>query len=91
MGFHFIKPLFPLGKTYATRGIAALGIDVAQLLHRHECGDWGDLGAEDKQANEVALLVGERILSCYKTTEAKIYVITEWNRSITTVMLAEEY
>lgn len=93
MGIYHSKPLFELGRTLATAGAAALGLDLANYLHRHRCGDWGEgLGTEDKQANEVALLVGERILSCYQIgDDVRIYVITEWNRSYTTVMLPEEY
>jgi len=86
-----MKALFPLGQTFATRGIVDLGVYVAPLLHRHSCGDWGDLDSTDKQANESALLAGERILSCYRIGGSKVYVITEWDRTMTTVMLAEEY
>ena len=93
MGIYFVKPLFALGKTYATAGAAALGLDLTRYLLRHSCGDWGEgFGEEDKQANEVALLVGERLLSCYEVNDRiRIYVITEWDRSYTTILLSEEY
>ena len=60
---------------------------------RHHCGDWGEeLCAEDKQANEDALKDGIRLLSCYRTAKgARLYIITEWNRSLTTTLLPEEY
>ena len=62
-------------------------------LRRHHCGDWGDeLGTEDKQANEDALAVGTRLLSCYRTTGGdRLYIITEHDRSRTTVLLPSEY
>lgn len=61
------------------------------LVSRHLAGDWGDLGKEDKQANEDAIQHGDRILSMYQLKGEKFYVITEWDRSATTVMLAEDY
>ena len=92
MGFHLMHPCFPLGKVYATKGAIALGIDLAAYVHRHHCGDWGDeLCQEDKEANEAALKNGLRLLSRYSTPGGSIYVITEWDRSATTLLLPEEY
>ena len=93
MGIHLMQPRFPLGKTYATTGALTLNVDIAFYLRRHHCGDWGEeLCAEDKQANEDALVYGTRLLSCYRTrTGARLYIITEWNRSMTTLLLPEEY
>lgn len=96
MGIHLLQPRFQLGKTYATAGVAAwaerCGIDLSRYMRRHHCGDWGDLDADDKQANEDALSNGTRIFSAYHLTAGrKIYIITEHDRSMTTVMLAEEY
>ena len=93
MGFHLMQPCFPLGKVYATPGAMALGIDLAAYLRRHHCGDWGDeLCEEDKLANEAALRDRTRLLSCYRTPAGdRLYVITEWDRSATTVLLPEEY
>lgn len=92
MAYHIMKPRFPLGRTVATSGAIALEIDLSHYLFRHHCGDWGDLCDEDRQANESALIHGERILSCYKLPEGrKIFIITEWDRSSTCVMLSEEY
>ena len=52
MGFRLMQPRFPLGRTLATPGALALGVDLAAYLRRHHCGDWGDeLDAEDKQMN----------------------------------------
>jgi predicted acetyltransferase len=90
------KPLFELGQTVATPGaIEALqqaGISAASLLRRHQCGDWGDLEDEDLSENKRALNQWARIFSSYQITEAtKIWVITEADRSVTTVLLPEDY
>lgn len=63
------------------------------FLARHARGDWGDLCEEDKGANDTAYRCGEgRILSSYKTkTGEKIWIITEADRSATTILLPEEY
>ena len=61
-------------------------------LDRHRRGDWGDVGKEDWQANERALKHGERLLSVYHAADGtKFYVISEWDRSATTVLLPEDY
>ena len=88
-----ITPRFPLGKTYATPGALALGVDLLAFLRRHHCGDWGEeLCAEDKRANEDALIEGTRLLSCYRTPAGeRLYIITEWNREMTTILLPAEY
>ena len=92
MAYHIMKPRFPLGKTVATSGAIALGIDLTRYLFRHHCGDWGELCEEDKQANEDALEHNTRLLSCYKTPKGdRLYVITEHDRSVTTILLPEEY
>ena len=93
MGIHLMQPRFPLGKTYATPGALALNVDLTKYLRRHHCGDWGvELCAEDKQANEDALVQGTRLLSCYRIrNDARLYIITEWNREMTTALLPEEY
>jgi hypothetical protein len=62
------------------------------LLHRHQIGDWGDLDDEDKKENELSVKEGFRILSAYELeTGVKVWVITEWDRSVTTILLPEEY
>lgn len=87
---------FALGQTTMTAGIAEAArrgeVNPAQLLQRHVSGDWGDLGPGDKQMNEDAVRTGEdRILSAYMVNGQKVYVITEWDRSYTTVLFASEY
>ena len=92
MAYNIMTPRFPLGRTVATPGALALGIDLASYMRRHHCGDWGDLCEEDKQANESALADGTRILSCYRVGGGKrIYIITEAGRAMTTILLPEEY
>lgn len=84
------KPLFSLGRTLATPGALAemekAGIVPFTLLARHSCGDWGDLDGEDKQANDDDLLHGGRIFSAYVVGGVKFWVITEADRSSTTIL-----
>lgn len=89
---------FNLGQTVMTRGIAneiEHNSTFAQFVHtsfiRHTNGDWGELGEEDKQANEYALENGDRLFSAYKKEDWKIYIITEWDRSYTTILFPNEY
>lgn len=89
-------PLFPLGQVAATPGALEVLDPYPGLLHRlisrHVRGDWGDLDAEDHRANNDALKHGSRIFSAYLTPEnVKIWVITEADRSATTLLLPEEY
>ena len=90
------NPLFELGRTVATPGaIEALqqsGVLAASLLVRHHCGDWGELCEEDIARNNEALRYGSRLFSSYQITETiKIWVITEADRSVTTLLLPEDY
>jgi len=66
--------------------------DVQQALRRHLTGDWGDCEPEDAAANDLALAEGDRLLSVYYTAEkVRFWVITEADRSTTTVLLPEDY
>ena len=93
MPYEIMQPRFPVGMTYATPGALALEVDLMKYMHRHHCGDWGEeLCSEDKAANEQALKDGSRLLSCYRTPAGdRLYIITEWDRSVTTIMLPSEY
>ena len=85
---------FPLGRTVITQGARAeLGPgDLLSALRRHSSGDWGDLDAADKARNDDALLHGDRLLSSYRSGGGvKFYVITEADRSYTTILLPQEY
>lgn len=90
------KARFPLGQTVATPGaleaLEAAEETAVQLLARHQSGDWGVLDEEDKQENEFSVNNGLRILSAYiLSTEVKVWVITEADRSVTTILLPAEY
>ena len=90
------QPRFPLGQVVATPGaleaLTAAGQTPAELLGRHSKGDWGDLCEEDKAENELSLKAGFRILSSYALkTGVLVWVITEADRSATTLLLPEEY
>lgn len=65
--------------------------EVLECLIRYMLHDWGDLCEEDKQANDDAFIHDERILAKYSTSQGDIYIITEWDRSATTILFTEEY
>jgi len=61
-------------------------------LARHCSGDWGDVCAEDWQANDEATEIGNRLLSVYHTSDGFVFwIITEWDRSVTTILLPDDY
>lgn len=61
-------------------------------LERYKNADWGDTCEEDKKQNDEAVKNGERILAVYKyNAEKSIWIITEWDRSVTTILFLEEY
>ena len=90
------KQRFPLGAIYLTKGAMA-ALELARMtpfgyLSRHVSGDWGDLCPEDIDENELSLKQGFRLFSAYiLPTGVKIWIITEHDRSSTTVLLPEEY
>ena len=66
--------------------------EMKQALAKHLSGDWGELCEEDREANEIALIEGTRLLSVYTATDgATFWVITEADRSVTTFLLPEDY
>ena len=88
--------LFPLGDLVATpRALNALeknGIVPMRLIARHMRGDWGNVPHDDAAANTEALRIGARLLSSYALSDsARIWIITEADRSATTLLLPEEY
>ena len=88
--------LFSLGQVVATPGaLAALeeaGEEPVTYLARHLAGDWGEVCEEDAKENEFSVENGFRILSAYTiSTGVKIWIITEADRSATTILLPEEY
>ena len=85
----------PLGRVVATqealRIMAEAGEDPLYFLARHATGDWGELCSRDRRENELSLRHGWRVLSSYTVGDAKVWVITEADRSATTILLPEEY
>jgi hypothetical protein len=86
-------PRLELGRVLVTSGARAVLSDdeIDFALTRHRAGDWGDLEPEDAARNDVALLSEGRIVSVYFSKGTRFYIITEWDRSITTVLLPHEY
>lgn len=90
---------FNLGQLVVTRAVNNLIADneefalhVSQSLKRHSAGDWGELSDEDSASNELALLDGERLFSAYaKVGVPPIWIITECDRSVTTILFPDEY
>ena len=89
-----IAQRFTLGRLVATPNALAQipADDMLASLARHASGDWGDVCPEDWQANEQALCCGSRLFSAYHTgTGTKFWIITEADRSVTTVLMPEDY
>jgi hypothetical protein len=88
--------MFALGQLLATPGalaaFARTSDDPVDYLVRHVSRDWGTVDAEDWRANDQALIDGTRLLSAYTLHDgSKIWIITEADRSVTTILLPEEY
>lgn len=101
-----MKPKFNPGREVMTAGVAewlnegqsnlefAADLRYVKLidcLRRHLEGDWGDVCLEDKASNDLALKAGYRLLSAYTIDDRKIWIITEADRSSTTILFPEEY
>jgi hypothetical protein len=89
-------PRFELGKVVATPGalrlLEAHSLNPLQFLSRHAHGDWGDVCPEDAQANDRGLIDDDRLLSAYALPGGeRVWVLTECDRSVTTVLLPGEY
>ena len=94
--------LFETGPIVMTPGISEMMMsgyqdEIQSCLDRHRSGDWGDLNDEDRQMNDDALEaennggLSDSLFSAYTTEFGKIYIITECDRSVTTILLPEEY
>lgn len=92
--------MLALGQTVGTPAalslLEGLGIHPSMLLFRHANGDWGDISDKDKAANDAAAAAtgdnAERVLSVYEVApDQKVWIITEWDRSVTTLLLPSEY
>ena len=89
-----VVELFALGEIVATANAVATipTLTIHAALDRHSLGDWGSLTDDDRQANEQALREGERLLSVYATEGGTTFwIITERDRSYTTILLPEDY
>jgi hypothetical protein len=87
-------PTLELGQTVATPAILQEldAAEIAEALRRHATGDDGVLDDEDKEANRLARAEGHRVLSAYLSKQGqKFWIITEWDRSATTILFPREY
>lgn len=89
-------PRFRPGRIFATPAalevIADANVSILDLLIRHLRGDWGDLSESDRQQNELSVDAGLRLLSSYVLPGGQtVWVITEWDRTCTTLLLPGDY
>jgi hypothetical protein len=90
------QPAFELGQIVATpHALAALekaGQQPSEFLRRHVNRDWGNLSDEDRKENDYSLEHGFQLLSAYRTNAGdRLWIITEGDRTVTTLLLPEEY
>lgn len=89
------RPLFAMGALVATPGALDLlngtGTNASTILTRHQYGDFGSICAEDAQSNLDAIAHGLRVFSAYDIGKARLWIITEADRSVTTLLLPSEY
>ena len=88
------KAKFALGRLVATPGAlhAVSNCEISAAVNRHLAGDWGEVGTQDRAENDHSLKHGYRLFSVYRTESGeKFWIITEADRSATTVLLPEEY
>ncbi len=88
-----IRPRVALGILLITSNAQELLTqdEIGHAIARHMTGDWGDLPPEDREANEEALVHGYRLLSAYGDGDRRFWIITEADRSVTTVLLPSDY
>ena len=88
------KPLFQLGTIHATtrayQALVAADLNLRDLLQRHITGDWGDTSIIGKRINSAAIALEQPIVSRYLVGEGEVLVVTEGNRSETTLLLSDE-
>jgi hypothetical protein len=88
-------PLFSLGQIVATPAVVAHfntnRVSIQTYLSRHVCGDGGEICADDKAENELSIKQGFRILSAYIIAGESVWIITEADRSVTTLLFPSEY
>lgn len=94
MKYPIISVPFDLGQTVATPHVleAVPKAEIFAALQRHQSCDWGDLCPQDKWSNDKAVKNGDQLLSVYHSRNGiKFWIVTEWDRSVTTVLLPEDY
>ena len=94
MNIYLLQATFPLGRVVITPNAQDVLIDedIRAALQRHASRDWGEVCAADKAENELSLKEGFRILSAYRDSKgSKFWIITEADRSVTTILLPEDY
>ena len=92
--FYVLEGKFSLGQIFETRGAQAKLVpsDVEDAIRRHVNGDWGEVSLADREENERSLQEGLRLLSVYHDRNGvKFWIISEADRSVTTVLLPEDY
>lgn len=89
---------FSLGQLVATRGVADKAYEdpefakfIGVSMARYQNCDWGEMDLEDKELNDSSLSGGGRIFAAYENDAYRIWIITEWDRSVTTILFPEEY
>lgn len=91
--------MFNIGKLYMTRAIndeiadsSKFSKEILKCLARYKAKDWGEMCDEDKLLNDEAVISGNnRIFAAYGTSKGKVYIITEWDRSVTIILFATDY
>ncbi len=86
--------LFQLGRIVITRAAIAdiTPEDIFVAVRRHAKADWGNVDADDRHANDAALQDGDRLLSSYRSArQIEFWILTEWDRSVTTILLPSDY
>lgn len=84
---------FPLGRVVMTAnaGQQLAAMAVVEGLKRHAAGDWGEVCPDDREENELSLKHGSRLMSVYGSGDKRFWIITEADRSVTTVLMPEDY
>lgn len=88
------EPKFSPGQIVATPGAVERvpPLETRTALSRHLRGDWGEVCKDDRRENDISLERGFRLLSVYRTADGiRFYIITEHDRSVTTILLPDEY
>lgn len=94
----FSSKYFTLGRQVVSQKISIellesklFSIEIFKAMERFCNKDWGEMDEEDKASNEQALIEGSRIMGAYQTCKGKIWIITEADRTVTTILFPSEY